>query len=88
MRLVQNQDRRAFEHRLGDRDPLTLAAGELQAALADDRVVAVGKLGDELMHVRRAADLDDPVEVRLGRRCPSQMFSATERWSICGSCGT
>ena len=38
--LVQDQDPRIGEDRARDRDPLALAAGELHAPLADDRVVA------------------------------------------------
>ena len=37
-RLVQDQDRRVLEEDAGDRDALALAAGELDAALADMRV--------------------------------------------------
>ena len=39
-RLVEHQDRRVLEHHARDRDALALAAGELDAALADVRVVA------------------------------------------------
>ena len=41
-RLVQDQDPRVDQQRPGDRDPLPLAARERLAALADQRVVAVG----------------------------------------------
>jgi hypothetical protein len=40
-RLVEHEDRRALEDGAGDGDALLLAAGELQAALADLRVVAL-----------------------------------------------
>ena len=39
-RLVEQQDRRAFENGAGDGDALLLAAGQLQAALADLGLVA------------------------------------------------
>ena len=42
-RLVEDQDRRRLEHGAGDGDALLLAAGELQAALADLGLVAVGQ---------------------------------------------
>ena len=40
-RLVEQDDRRILDQRARDRDALALAAGELQAVLADRRVVAV-----------------------------------------------
>ena len=40
-RLVQHQDRRIAQHGAGDRDALALPARQLDAALADHRVVAV-----------------------------------------------
>ena len=42
-RLVEDQDPRVLQHRAGDRHALLLAAGELQAALADRRRVALGQ---------------------------------------------
>ena len=41
--VVEDQDPRVGEQRPGDRDPLALAAGEGQAALADAGLVAVGQ---------------------------------------------
>src|SRR5262245_58295522 len=63
--LVEHQDRRVLEDRARDRDPLALAAGELDAALADLRRVALAllpvlELEDELVRVgelRRGDDL-------------------------------
>jgi hypothetical protein len=50
-RLVEEEDARLGQDRAGDRHPLALPAGELDAALADHRlepfVEAVGELGDE-----------------------------------------
>ena len=47
-RLVEDQDRRRLEDGAGDGDALLLAAGELQAALADLGRVAVGQRFDEV----------------------------------------
>ena len=46
-RLVEQDDRRAAQERPGDRQPLALAAGELQPALADDGVEALRHALDE-----------------------------------------
>ena len=40
-RVVEDQHARVGEQRARDRDPLALAAGQRQAALADARVVAL-----------------------------------------------
>src|SRR3954452_22785466 len=53
-RLVQHQDGRVLEDDAGDGDPLLLAARELQAALAHDRLVAFGHAGDEVVDLRHA----------------------------------
>ena len=53
-RLVQDQDRRVSQQGAGDRDPLALPARELDAALADDRGVAVRQPRDELVRIRGA----------------------------------
>ena len=50
-RLVEDQDLRRRQDRPRDRQPLLLAAGELHAALADERLVAVRQLDDELVRV-------------------------------------
>ncbi len=57
--LVQDQDPRVDQQRAGDRDPLPLAAGEGLAALADQRIVAVGQPQDELVGPRGAGGGDD-----------------------------
>ena len=49
--LVEDQDARVGEDRAGDAESLPLAAGELEAALADEGVVAFGELLDEPMRV-------------------------------------
>ena len=40
--LIEHQDGRVVQHRPGDRDPLSLTAGQLLAPLTDDRFVPVG----------------------------------------------
>ena len=50
---------RVDQQRPGDRDPLPLAAGERLAALADQRVVAVGQAQDELVRARGPGRGDD-----------------------------
>ena len=55
-RLVEQQDRRVLQHHARDRDALALAARQLDAALADVRVVAVpavriGQALDELVRL-------------------------------------
>ena len=42
-RVVEHEHARAGEERAGERDALPLAAGEVDAALADQRVVALGR---------------------------------------------
>ena len=49
----------------GDRDALALAARQLHAALADDRVVLLLEPLDELVGVRDAADFADLFERRV-----------------------
>ncbi len=63
-RLVEDEHRRVAQHGPGDGNPLSLAAGQLHAALADARLVAVGEGGDEVVGVGRAGRLD---HLGLGR---------------------
>ena len=65
-RLVEDQDGRVLEQRARDRDALLFAAGELEAALADHRVVAVRQRFDEGVDVRGARRGDDLLARRLG----------------------
>ena len=58
--VVEDQHPRLADQRPGERDPLPLAPREGVAALADDRVVALGQLADEPVgprDQRRAHDL-------------------------------
>ena len=48
-RLVEDEDAGVLEQHPGERDALLLAARQLVAALADDRVVAVGQLHDPVV---------------------------------------
>ena len=49
--FVEYQQARGLEHGARDRDPLLLAAGELEAALADERLVALRQAHDEVVDV-------------------------------------
>src|SRR5438552_3160357 len=67
-RFVEDQDPRVGEDRARDRHALPLPARQLDPALADDRVVALGKLVDELVAVRDAARGPDLVRRGAGPR--------------------
>ena len=58
-RLVEDEDGRAADHRPRDGDPLALAAGQADAALAHHRVVAVRDLHDEVVRVGHAGGPHD-----------------------------
>src|SRR6266516_3502306 len=58
-RLVQYQDRGVADKRASDGDALSLPAREGRAALADDRVVTIFQLADELVDVRSVRGGDD-----------------------------
>ena len=65
--LVEDQDPRVLQQHAGDRDALLLAARQLVAALADDRVVALGQLHDPVVDRRgRAAAVSSSSCGRLG----------------------
>ena len=51
-RVVEDQDPRVGEHRARDRDALPLPTRQREAVLADDRLVAVGQLVDEVVGAR------------------------------------
>jgi hypothetical protein len=57
--LVQDQDARVGEDGAGDGEPLTLAAGELDAAFADDGFVPVGEALGELVDAGDAAGFEE-----------------------------
>ncbi len=50
-RLVENENRRIAQQGAGDRQPLALAAGQVDAALADERAITLRQLPDEVMRV-------------------------------------
>src|SRR3712207_7202478 len=50
--LFRSEHGRVAQDRPGDRDPLALAAREAEAALAHDRVVALGQGLDRRVHLR------------------------------------
>ena len=61
-RVVEDEDRRVGQQGAGDRDPLALASGQVVAALADDGVVAIGQVVDELVGVGRSCGRHHVVE--------------------------
>ena len=61
--VVEHQDPRVGDHRARDRDALALTAREREPALADDGVVPVGQLGDELV---RTGDARGPFDLVVG----------------------
>ena len=63
-RLVEQDDRRILDQRARDLDALALPAGELQAVLADRRVVALRERHDEVVRMRGLRGGDD---LGLGR---------------------
>ena len=67
-RVVEHDDARAGDERARERDALALSAREVDAALADQRVVAVGQLGGELRDAGRLAGGDDLVPRRVRPR--------------------
>ena len=66
-RLVEQQDRRRLEDRARDGDALLLAARQLQAALADLRLVAVRQRADEVVDLRELRGLAISSSVALQR---------------------
>src|SRR5581483_2856853 len=65
-RVVEDQDARVDDERARDRDALPLPARERDPALADHRVVAVGKRGHELVRLREPGGLLDLLVRRVG----------------------
>ena len=77
-RVVEHDHARAGDERAGERDALALAAREVDAALADQRVVAVGQL------VRRTARR----RPRRRRRAPRPTARRAARRSGCRAAGS
>ena len=86
-RLVEDQDARRLEDRAGDGDTLLLAAGELEAALADRRRVALGQSGDEVVDLRQPRRRDDLV-VRRARLAVARCCTRSLSLNSTVSCGT
>ena len=66
--LVEDEDPRVGIQGPGDGEALALAAGEADAALSDEGVVALGQVGDEAVGVGELGGGDDPR--RCPRKCP------------------
>ena len=66
-RLVENQNLRPPQKRARDREPLPLSARQLDAAVADGRVVRAGQAVDELISRRPLGRRPDGVIVRQRR---------------------
>ena len=64
--FVQDENRRTPQQRARDRQPLTLAARELHAAIADRRIVPAGQTMDELIGARQRGGGFD--RARIGPR--------------------
>src|SRR5215218_7098582 len=77
-RIVEDDDACARDQRPRERDALALAAREVDAALADQRVVAVGKLGRELRDTGGLARRDDLLPRRV-RTCGGQVVAERDR---------
>ena len=61
--VVEDQDTRVGEDRAGDRQPLALATRQREAVLAEQRVVAVGQLADEVVGAGESRRVHDPLVV-------------------------
>ena len=64
--VVEDEDARVHDERPRDRDTLALAAAEREAALADDRLVALGERLDEVVGLRGLRRRPDLLVARLG----------------------
>ena len=65
-RIVEQQNRRIEQHGPGDRQPLPLPAGKIEAPFAEHRVVAVRQRGDEVVGGGDFGGLFDLGQRRLG----------------------
>lgn len=65
--FVEDEDRRILQDRPRDCDALFLAAGELEAALADRGLPAVGQGGDQAVDAGRAGGRVDSAVIASGR---------------------
>ena len=67
-RVVEHEHARTCDERAREGDALALAAGEVDASLADQRVVAVWELLGEARHTRGFTGREHLVPARLGAR--------------------
>src|SRR5881398_1458268 len=65
-RLIQNQNRGVANDRARDGDALTLTAGEGRASLADERVITLLQVANELVGVCRLGGGHNLLQARLG----------------------
>src|SRR5260370_4854323 len=70
-RLVEQDDRRVLQQSAFDGDALSLAAGDLQAVLADLCVVPAGEYRDEIVRISGFGGGDD---LGLARAQPSERY--------------
>src|SRR5262245_52144255 len=66
--FIKNEDLRVGQDRAGDGKPLSLAAGEFEAALANQSVVSFRKFIDEFMSICAARCIDN---VGVARPAPA-----------------
>src|SRR5688572_19145329 len=62
-RVIDNQDAWVSQESSGNGNSLTLAARKVHTALADNRLVAIGKIHNELMGLRHPGRI---LDLRLG----------------------
>ncbi len=74
--LVEQQQRRIHQDRARKREALALAARQLQSAIADDGVVAVGLIHDEIVGRRGARGSND---LGVGRAEPPERDVGADR---------
>jgi hypothetical protein len=65
-RFIENEHARLADERASDGNALALAAGQAGAALADDGVIGLRQLEDELVRSRKLRGVDDPLDRQAG----------------------
>ena len=75
--FVEDENGRIGEDGPGDRDALALTARELGSTVADERLVAVGETGDELVGIRLFRRTDDFLFTRAGGAVGDVLFDGT-----------
>src|SRR5205085_2068991 len=82
--LVEDQDPRRLQDHPGNGDPLLLAAGKLEAAFADHRLVAVRQCGNEIVDMGSPGRCLDLVRAGAG---PARNATAPRRTARAGAAG-